>query len=153
MLSEEIAQFEQQGLVATLGIRITQALPDYVEGYMPITPAIQQPFGYVHGGATLSLLETVASLGGIIRADLSNERPFGTVVNVRHRKSGKAGEVRGVAKLERIEGAKQFWHVCAFDDAGDVMSEGTVEVKTVSLERLAQKQEEERARATEKRTR
>ena len=113
------------GLISLLGIRFIEATPERCEAVMPITDAVLQPFGFVHGGATLALLET--------------ERPFGTRVDVRHRKSGRAGSVRGVAELERVEGVKQIWRVNAYDDEGDVMSTGTFETKIVTLAYLAER--------------
>lgn len=127
------------GLISLLGIRFTEATPERCEAVMPITDAVLQPFGFVHGGATLALLETVASRAAALRADLETERPFGTRVDVRHRKSGRAGSVRGVAELERVEGVKQIWRVNAYDDEGDVMSTGTFETKIVTLAYLAER--------------
>ncbi|NBI33018.1 PaaI family thioesterase [Enterorhabdus sp. P55] len=127
------------GLISLLGIRFTEATPERCEAVMPITDAVLQPFGFVHGGATLALLETVASRAAELRADLETERPFGTRVDVRHRKSGRAGSVRGVAELERVEGVKQIWRVNAYDDEGDVMSTGTFETKIVTLAYLAER--------------
>ena len=80
--------------------------------------------------------------------DFDKERPFGIDVQVRHRKSGKEGTLRGVADLDREEvsertGAiKQYWNVAAYDDAGDVVSDGVIMTKIVSLARLAQKEQE-----------
>lgn len=127
------------GLISLLGIRFTETTPERCEAVMPITDAVLQPFGFVHGGATLALLETVASRAAELRADLETERPFGTRVDVRHRKSGRAGSVRGVAELERVEGVKQIWRVNAYDDEGDVMSTGTFETKIVTLAYLAER--------------
>ena len=110
-----------------------------------------QPHGYLHGGATIALLETVASIGTEQNTDFDKERPFGIDVQVRHRKSGKGGTLRGVADLDREEvsertgAVKQYWNVTAYDDAGDVVSDGVIMTKIVSLDRLAQK---ERERAT-----
>ena len=118
------------GLISLLGIRFTEATPERCEAVMPITDAVLQPFGFVHGGATLALLETVASRAAELRADLETERPFGTRVDVRH---------RGVAELERVEGVKQIWRVNAYDDEGDVMSTGTFETKIVTLAYLAER--------------
>ena len=109
---------------------------------MPITDAVRQPFGFVHGGATLALLETVGSRAAELRANLEVERPFGIHMDVRHFKAGVEGTVRGVAEIDRVEGNKQFWRVTAYDDAGDVMSSGTFMTKIVSLERLAEKERE-----------
>ncbi|WP_080799023.1 PaaI family thioesterase [Arabiibacter massiliensis] len=135
-----------------LGIRVESADEQRVEAVMPITPEVLQPFGFVHGGATIALLETAASIGAELRANLDEERPFGVDVHVRHRKSGRAGTLRGVAELDREEpsraaGMKQFWRVAAYDDAGDVVSEGEVVTKIVSLDYLARKNRE---RATAK---
>lgn len=129
-----------------LGIQVESAGEERVEAVMPITPRVLQPFGFVHGGATIALLETVASVGAEQRANLEEERPFGVDVHVRHRKSGRAGMLRGVAELMREEpsrtaGVKQFWSVAAFDDAGDVVSDGEVVTKIVPIAYL-----EERAR-------
>lgn len=138
MRNEDIVR-SRDGLVGLLDIRITEATPERCEAVMPITDAIRQPFGFVHGGATLALLETAASRAAELRANLDAERPFGTRMDVRHLKPGRAGSVRGVAELDRVEGVKQIWRVTAYDDAGDVMSTGTFETRIVTLEYLAQK--------------
>ena len=121
--------------------------PDRVEILMPISDKVRQPFGFVHGGATIALLETAASRAAELRADLERERPFGIEAHIRHWKSGRSGFVRGVAEFDHEEGDKQFWNVVAYDDDGDVMSNGAFVTKIVSLERLAEK---ERKRAAKK---
>lgn len=55
----EVAQKrETQGLNLTLGVHFTKVEPGLVEAEMPITPALLQPFGFLHGGATIALLES-----------------------------------------------------------------------------------------------
>ena len=137
-------------LVDTLRITTVSVAKDRVEATMPITPDLFQPFGFLHGGATIALLETGASIGTEQSTDFDVERPFGIDVHVRHRKSGTAGLLRGVAELEREEparsgGTKQFWRVVAFDDAGDVVSDGTIMTKIVPLARLEEKARERAA--------
>lgn len=129
-------------LTDTLRIVTTMENESHVEATMPITPEFHQPFGFLHGGATIALLETVASVGTERNTDFDKERPFGIDVHVRHRKSGKSGTLRGVADLARREGNKLFWTVVAYDDEGDVVSDGEIMTKIVSLERLAEKQKE-----------
>ncbi len=120
--------------------------PDRVEVTMPITEQVKQPFGFVHGGVTIALLESAASRAAELRANLEHERPFGIQANVRHWKPGVAGMVRGVAEFDHEEGNTQYWNVTAYDDEGDIMSSGTFLTKIVSLERLAEK-ERKRAEA------
>ena len=133
------------GLIQTLGIETVAADRTRVEMTMPITDAVLQPFGVLHGGATISLLETAASYGAELSTNLATHRNFGVDVHVRHRKNGAGSVLRGVAELDHEEtsaysgAVKQFWAVTAYDDAGDVVSEGTIVVKIVSLEYLARK--------------
>ncbi len=115
-----------------------------VEATMPIIEEILQPFGFVHGGATISLLESAASEGTAAHADWETQRPFGVDIHVAHRKGAKGKQLRGVAELEKEElsrsGAiKHFWKVTAYDDEGDIVSEGSVFAMIVPLARLEEK--------------
>lgn len=131
-------------MAETMHIEVVERSPERVEVTMPIIPDFFQPHGLLHGGATIVLLETAASYGAEERCDFSAELPFGLETTIRHRKPGRSGTLRGVAELEREEpshgGRKQFWHVVATDDAGDVVSEGTFITKVVTLEHLAEKE-------------
>lgn len=114
-----------------LGITFPEASATFVRAELPITDAIRQPYGFVHGGATLTLLEAAASLGAEFHTDLSRELPFGVNVNITHRKSGVDGTLHGEAAFDREETSskgyrKLFWNVCARDDGGDVISEGAI---------------------------
>lgn len=143
----EIAQKrETRGLNHTLGVHFITVEPDCVEAVMPITEAILQPFGLLHGGATIALLESVASAGGELNCDLETEQPFGVEADIRHRNSGKlGGTVRGVARLRETKpsskvGYKLYWDVTAFDSEGGIISEGTFVVKVVPKAYLAEKE-------------
>ncbi|NHM16796.1 hotdog fold thioesterase [Eggerthellaceae bacterium zg-887] len=142
-------------LTDILHITFTREEKDRVEATMPVTPELHQPFGFLHGGATISLLESVGSRGAELWCDLDVERPFGVDVHVRHRKSVASGTVRGVATLDREEpsktsGRKQFWNIAAYDELGDVVSEGVIVAKIVPLSRLAEKEAERQAARTKK---
>lgn len=138
---EDIGSFSR-----ALGITFTREERGRVEGTMPIDAWKRQPAGFLHGGATISLLESLASRASDLMTDHDTEYSFGVDVHVRHRKPGERGLLHGAAELERQEGGKQFWHVVARDDAGDVVSEGTVMTKIVPKGRLAEKQREREAR-------
>lgn len=132
-------------LLDVLGISVVEITPDHVELTMPISGDVLQEWGFLHGGATLALLESAASYGAAARTDPAVERPFGINLDVTHRKSGKlGGVVRGVADIDREElsrhgGRKQFWRIVAYDETGDVLSEGTMLTMISPLMRLAEK--------------
>lgn len=128
--------------IDTLHIQLTFRSKDHVEAIMPVDPTLLQPHGYLHGGATLSLLESVASYGAEEHTDFDTERPFGVEVCIRHRKSVQSGVVRGVAWLSLAKpfpagGATYVWRVAAYDDTNECISLGTVKTKVVPLCRLA----------------
>ncbi len=126
-------EFANTGFVKTLGIEVVSIEPDHAEIDMPVTPDILQPFGCVHGGATAALLESCASYGALASCDLNSKMALATHLNIHHRKSVRDGYLHATADLEqtnpskgRAGGINQHWAVCAKDDKGNVISEGSV---------------------------
>jgi len=135
----------QNRFVQTCGIDITLLEQDRACGKMLVREQLLQPSGYLHGGATISLLETLASLAAWSRIDPDKERCFGTDIHVRHRSPGNPGmTITGTARLDKMEGNKLFWEVVAKNN-DTVISEGVIVTKTVTLERLAAKQQQQAA--------
>lgn len=137
----------------TLQLKVVKESPTHVEMTMPITPEVRQPFGFLHGGATIALLESVASRGSEVRADLEKNRPFGIDVHVRHWLAGREGMVHAVADFDheepsKVSGMKHYWNVAAYDDEGNLLSKGEVMVKIVPLSRLEEKKAEMAAKRT-----
>ena len=133
------------GFARQLGIVFTKETKDRVEGTMPIDSSKFQPWGFVHGGCTISFLESLASRAAEMNADLDNERPFGVDVHVKHKKPGQKGMMTGYAELDHVERNKQFWTVVALDDEGDTISDGVIITKIVTLARLEEKERERHA--------
>lgn len=149
---ENIGRSKEEGIdlsidpfASSLGIAFQSASPDRVVATMPIDGSKLQPMGALAGGATITLLETVASRGAAERTDFDTERCFGYDVTIHHRKPGLKGMVTGIAEIDRVEGDTQYWSVRALDDSGDALSYGMVVTKIVSLSYLAQKDERRKA--------
>lgn len=130
--------------IDTLNITFEEKTPERISATMPITPEVSQPQGFLHGGATITLLETVASFGAGFRCNFDTEIPFGVEANIRHKKPGERGTLHGLATLnsetETRGGRKQVWDVVATDDSGNVISKGTFTTKIVTLKYFAKKQ-------------
>ena len=133
------------GLNEELGIVFTVESGTHIEARLPITPKLYQPFGFVHGGATIAFMESAVSRGTEINTNLETHLPFGVEIQVRHRKPGKEGTLYVAADLDRSEtsertgNTKQYWNVVVTDDVHEVISEGTIMCKIVSKEYFAQK--------------
>jgi uncharacterized protein (TIGR00369 family) len=123
-------------LLEALGIKIVSVAADKVVATMPVDERTVQPFGYLHGGATAALLETVASLGAIENADLETHLVFGVEICVRHKKSAREGVVTGTATPLEMGADRQVWEVATRNEAGDLLSEGTCTLRVVPRERV-----------------
>ena len=82
-------------LLETLGIVVTRADEDGVEATMPVTPAHHQPHGILHGGASVALAETVASVGAS-KGLAEGERAVGLEINANHIRQVANGTVYAV---------------------------------------------------------
>ena len=89
----------KHALMGNLGIQYTYASEDRVEATMPVDERTRQPFGILHGGATLALAETVAGLGSMILAK-PDEMVVGMQVSGSHMSSAHEGDtVRAVGTI------------------------------------------------------
>jgi len=121
-------------LLESLGIRIVSVAKDKVVATMPVDHRTVQPFGYLHGGATAALLETIASLASTENVDPVTHAVFGVEICVRHLRSARKGIVTGIATPQRLEPHEHEWNVECRDDAGEVLSSGTCAVRIVPKE-------------------
>ncbi len=136
------------GMAQTLGLRVLEESPTHVLMEMPVTDALVQPFGFLHGGATISLLESAASWAAALGTDFATERAFGSHIDVYHLNSVTGGVIRGSATLESAQdlgerGSKQIWAVEAKDEQGRTVSCGTITTRTVSLRYLSSRRDAE----------
>src|SRR5260370_19193524 len=70
--------------LSALGIKLTEATRDRVVATMPITSHHHQPMGYLHGGVSVLLAESVASWGSILNIDADRQMAFGLEINANH---------------------------------------------------------------------
>lgn len=101
---------------ARLGIVVVEARPDLVVGTMPVE-GNTQPFGLLHGGASILLAESLASLGSGIRAG-PGYLPVGIEVNASHHRSARAGTVTGTATPLHTGRTLSSWQVQVVDEDG-----------------------------------
>jgi 1,4-dihydroxy-2-naphthoyl-CoA hydrolase len=103
-------------LVETLGIQIIEADKERVVATMPVTAVVHQPFGFLHGGASVALAETVASIGGYLNVDTSTHTAMGLEINANHLRSKRDGLVTAVAVPLHRGRNTQVWEVKIVDE-------------------------------------
>ncbi|MDR0892887.1 MAG: Cof-type HAD-IIB family hydrolase [Mediterranea sp.] len=112
----------RHALMGTLGIQYTYASEERVEATMPVDEHTRQPFGILHGGATLALAETVAGLGSMIACQ-PDEFVVGMQVSGNHISSAHEGDtVRAVATIVHKGRSSHVWNVDVFTSTNKLVS-------------------------------
>ena len=112
------ATLQQETLLATLGIEIVEATRERVVARMPVGPRVHQPFGLLHGGASVALAETVASTAAWMNVDQASEIVVGIEINANHLAAVREGMVTGTARPLHVGGRTQVWEIRIEDDHG-----------------------------------
>jgi len=109
---------DDRGLPGTLGIEILELTDDRVVATMPVDARTHQPFGILHGGASVALAETVASLGAAGRIDRNAFMAVGQEINANHLRPKSDGVVTATAVPVHVGRSSQVWSISIVDEAG-----------------------------------
>lgn len=103
--------------VAHLGIVFTELGPDFLRGTMPVDARTLQPFGLLHGGASVLLAETLASMAAnLCLDDPDRHQAVGLEINANHLRAVTEGVVTGTARPLHVGRRTQVWEI-RIDDA------------------------------------
>ena len=107
---------EQSGLTQTLGIELRELTPSRVVATMPVTPRVHQPMGYLHGGASLVLAETVASVGAFLHCPPGSVA-FGQEINANHLRPVREGLLTAIGTPLHTGRSSHVWDIKIYDQA------------------------------------
>jgi 1,4-dihydroxy-2-naphthoyl-CoA hydrolase len=99
------------GLPRTLGIEMIELTEERVVATMAVDDRTRQPFGLLHGGASIALAETVASLGAAVFIDRERYTAVGQEINGNHLRPKFDGVVRAVGKPVHVGRSTQVWSI------------------------------------------
>lgn len=107
-----------RGLPDALGIEIVELSARRVVATMPVDQRTRQPFGILHGGASVALAETVASLGASAALDDEGQVAVGMEINANHLRPKADGIVRATATPLHVGAKTQVWGIEIVDEQG-----------------------------------
>lgn len=96
---EVINQIHDGTALSVLGGSIVDVSDAHIEIHLPITDAVRQPFGLLHGGVSMLLAETAASTHATWGVDLTEVQPVGIEINGSHLRATKEGGIKAVASV------------------------------------------------------
>lgn len=108
-------------LVSHLGIEFTEIGIDYISAKMPVDFRTHQPLGLLHGGASVSLAETLGSVAATCCVDPEKQYCVGLEINANHIKSVKQGYVFGITRPVHIGKRTHVWDIRITNEAQELV--------------------------------
>ena len=115
-----LADFEGLGkgtLGEHIGIVFSEIGDDYLKATMPVDHRTKQPYGLLHGGASVVLAETLGSIGAAMVVDHTQFFCVGQEINANHLRSARGGIVTGITKPIHIGTNSQVWGINIYDES------------------------------------
>ena len=114
--SDEMDAFIKGTMIEHLGIRVTKIGDDYITATMPVDHRTRQPYGILHGGASVTLAETLGSFAAHMAVP-PGTRCVGLEINANHIRSKRQGLVTGVARPIHIGRTTHIWDIQICDES------------------------------------
>ena len=108
---EELNATSVQTMVEHLGIEFTEVGEDYIAATMPVDQRTVQPFGLLHGGASVTLAETLGSVASTLCVDPMKKMCVGLEINANHIRSARSGQVTGRVTPVHLGSSTHIWNI------------------------------------------
>ena len=116
-LNADLRALSVRGLAHSLGIEVLELTATRVVATMPVDSRTLQPFGILHGGASVALAETVASLGATANIDREAFAAVGLEINANHLRAKTEGVVTATANPIHVGRTTHVWDIRIVDEA------------------------------------
>jgi 1,4-dihydroxy-2-naphthoyl-CoA hydrolase len=118
---EELNAGRSGTILEHIGVEFTQIGDDFVRGIMPVDGRTRQPYGLLHGGASVALAETLGSTGATMCIDAEQYQCVGQEINANHVRPARAGWVTGTARPVHLGGRTHVWSIEITNEAGKLV--------------------------------
>ena len=115
---DDLNRLSRGTLIEHLGIVFTAAGPDWLQATMPVDPRTRQPYGLLHGGASVVLAETLGSSAGNLCLDTTERMAVGLEINANHLRAMREGTVIGTARALHVGRSTHVWEIRIEDARG-----------------------------------
>ena len=116
----------KETLGKTLDIIFTDVDDESLTATMPVSPKVHQPYGILHGGASVALAETLGSCLSVLHVDTEKFAPVGTNINSNHLRSIRTGTVTGKATFIRKGNTLHVSQIEIRDEKGHLINHTTM---------------------------
>jgi 1,4-dihydroxy-2-naphthoyl-CoA hydrolase len=113
---EDFAHWSKNTMGEHLGMQYIEIGDDYLKGTMPVDERTKQPYGLLHGGASVALAETLGSVASALVVDHEKKMCVGLEINANHLRSARSGLVTGTCKPIHIGSSTHVWDIRITDE-------------------------------------
>lgn len=128
---EAVRAMARGTLLEALGIDIVELGRDFIRGTLPVDQRTRQPFGLLHGGASVALAETLGSIAAGLCIDPAREMAVGLEINANHVRAVTDGTVTGTARPLHLGRSTQVWDIRIEDASGRLVCVSRLTVAVV----------------------
>ena len=132
---ERLTQLGTKALPAYLGMEFVDCGDDWITARMPVDERTHQPFGRLHGGASVALAETVGSMAASMCVDPARFVAVGMEINANHVRPAYSGYVHATARPENVGRTTHVWSIRITDDAGKLVCISRFTVAVIPIDR------------------
>lgn len=132
---EPMTLLGENAMPGLLGIEFVECGDDYITARMPVDARTHQPFGRLHGGASVALAETVGSVAASYCVDRSVSVAVGMEINANHIRPAYSGWVYATATAESLGRTTQVWSIRIRDEADRLVCISRLTVAVIPLAR------------------
>ena len=108
---DQLHQFSRNTIAGHLGIEFIELGADFVSARMPVDKRTHQPFGILHGGASVVLAETLGSIASYLTLPDESQQAVGLEINANHLRPVKEGYVYGVVRPIHLGRTTHIWDI------------------------------------------
>ena len=114
-----VSAWSRNTLMQAIDIRIIEIGDDYLRGTMPVDARTRQPYGILHGGASVALAETLGSTAAMLCCE-DDRAAVGLEINANHLRAVREGTVTGTARPIHVGRSTQVWEIRIENDTGEL---------------------------------
>jgi 1,4-dihydroxy-2-naphthoyl-CoA hydrolase len=118
---QDLAWMQKGNISEALDITIEEIGDDYLVGSIPVDARTKQPFGILHGGASVVLAETLGSVASYLLVDREKFIGVGLEINANHVKAVASGRVKGICRPLHIGGRTHVWDIKIYNQHDELV--------------------------------
>jgi len=131
MTLEQLNSGRGDTLDGHIGIKFIEIGADFVRATMPVNERTRQPYGLLHGGASVALAESLGSTGATMCIDVREFQCVGQEINANHLRPAREGLVTGTARPVHLGGRTQVWIIDIANEAGQLVCTSRLTVAVI----------------------